>query len=68
MLRFRGVGFEGVFCSPRGVGATALDGMFLAFVGVVCVDPARDGDPATDPLADRFIPAELAARDRSRYE
>ena len=68
ILRLRGVDFDGVFCSPRGVGATALEGVFLTFVGVVCADPAREGDPATDVLADRFSPTELAARDRSRYE
>lgn len=68
MLRFNGVDFDGVFCSPRGVGATALEGVFLGLVGVVCVEPALDGDPTTDTLADRLTLAELAARDRSRYE
>lgn len=68
MLRFKGVDFEGVFWRPRGVGATALEGVFLTLVGVVCVEPAREGDPATDTLADRLRLAELAARDRSRYE
>jgi hypothetical protein len=71
MLRFKGVDLEGVFCSPRGVGATALEGVFLVaapFVGVVCAEPAREGVPGTDTLAERLILAELAARDRSRYE
>lgn len=71
ILRFKGVDFEGVFCSPRGVGATALEGVFLAaapFVGVVCAEPAREGVPGTDTLAERLIPVELELRDRSRYE
>lgn len=71
ILRFKGVDFEGVFCSPRGVGADALEGVFLAvmpFVGVACVEPARDGVPATDPVAERLRPVELDMRDRSRYE
>lgn len=68
MLRFNGVDFEGVFCSPRGVGATALAGLSLAFVGVVLAELTRDGDPATDTLPDRLTLAELAVRDRSRYE
>lgn len=71
ILRFKGVDFEGVFCSPRGVGATALEAVFLAavpFVGVVCVELARDGVPGTDPLAEGFRPVELDVRDRSRYE
>lgn len=71
ILRFKGVDFEGVFCSPRGVGATALEGVFLAvapFVGVVCVEPAREGVPGTDPLAERLRPVELGMSDRSRYE
>ena len=71
ILRFKGVDLEGVFCSPRGVGATALEGVSLAvppFVGVVCVEPAREGVPGTDPLVERLRPAELDVRDRSRYE
>jgi hypothetical protein len=67
MLRFRGVDFEGVFCSPRGVGATALEGVFLALVGVVVAELVREGDPATDTLADLLMLAELVAKDRSRY-
>jgi hypothetical protein len=38
MLRFKGVDFEGVFCSPRGVGATAFEGVFLDLVGVVLAE------------------------------
>lgn len=71
ILRFNGVGFDGVFCSPRGVSAIALEGVFLTiapFVGVVGAEPARDGVPGTEALADRLILAELAASDRSRYE
>jgi len=70
MLRFKGVDFEGVFCSPRGVGAAALEGVFLAaLVGVVFAElMMRVGDPDTDPLADRLMPAELVVKDRSRYE
>jgi hypothetical protein len=71
ILRFKGVDFEGVFCSPRGVGATALEGVFLdaaPFVGVVCAELAREGVPGADPFVERLRPAELAARDRSRYE
>lgn len=67
MLRFKGVDFEGVFCSPRGVGATALEGVFLALVGVVVAELVREGDPATDTLADLLMLAELVAKDRSRY-
>jgi hypothetical protein len=37
------------------------------FVGVVCVEPAREGVPGTDPLAERLRPVELDMSDRSRY-
>jgi hypothetical protein len=36
-----------------------------ALVGVVWVELARDGDPATEPLAERFMPDELAESDLS---
>lgn len=71
ILRFKGVDLEGVFCSPRVVGPTALEGVFLAavpFVGVVCAEPAREGVPGTDPFTERLILVELDVRDRSRYE
>jgi hypothetical protein len=70
ILLFSGVDFEGECWSPRGVGATIFVGLFLAgvpFVGVVCVEPARDGVPGAEPLTERLRPAELAVRDRSRY-
>lgn len=66
-LLFKGVDLEGVFWSPRGVGA-ALEGLFLtadALLGVVFAE--RGGVPETEPLAERLTPAELAERDRSRY-
>lgn len=69
-LLFRGVDLEGVFWSPRGVGA-GFEGVFPvpdALVGVVWAEAARYGVPETEPLAERLIPAELAERDRSRYE
>lgn len=65
-LRFNGVDLDGVFWRPRGVGAT-LDGVFPVLVGVVCVEPALDGVPGTEPLAERLMPTELAERDLSRY-
>lgn len=69
-LRFKGVDLEGVFWRPRGVGA-ALEGVFalaVVFLGVVCAEAVREGVPETEPLADRLRPAELAERERSRYE
>ena len=68
-LLFSGVDFEGVFCSARGVGA-AFEGVrpTVALTGVFCEDAARGGVPATEPLADLLIPAELDASERSRYE
>lgn len=69
-LLFKGVDFEGVFCSARGVGA-AFEGVLPptnALVGVVCAEAVRAGVPATEPLADRLMPVELDERDRSRYE
>lgn len=38
-----------------------------ALEGVVCVEGERCGVPGTEQLAERLIPAELAARDLSRY-
>lgn len=66
-LRFNGVDLDGVFWRPRGVGA-ALEGVlvFPVLVGVVCVEPALEGVPGTEPLAERLIPAELAERELSR--
>lgn len=64
-LRFNGVDLDGVFWRPRGVGA-ALEGVLRVLVGVVCVDPDLDGVPGIEPLAERFIPAELAERELSR--
>lgn len=68
-LLFSGVDLEGVFWRPRGVGAALLGDRVRAeaLVGVVCPDAARDGEPATDPLAERFIPVELAERDLSSH-
>jgi hypothetical protein len=71
ILLFNGVDFEGECCSPRGVGATIFVGLVMAaapFVGVVWVEPARDGVPGAEPLAERLGPVELVVRDRSRYE
>jgi hypothetical protein len=65
-LRFNGVDLDGVFWRPRGVGA-ALEGVFPVLVGVVCVEPALEGVPGIEPLAERLIPAELAERELSRY-
>lgn len=67
-LLFNGVDFEGVFCSALGVGA-AFEGVrppTVALAGVFCAEAARGGVPATEPLAGRFRPAELDARERSR--
>lgn len=68
-LRFKGVDLEGLFWRPRGVG-TALEGVFAlaVLIGVVCAEAVREGVPETEPLADRLRPAELAERERSRYE
>jgi hypothetical protein len=68
-LLFSGVDLEGVFWRPRGVGATFVGDCARvdALVGVILEAPDRDGEPATDPLAERFIPVEMAERDLSRY-
>lgn len=48
-----------------------MDGVFLAaaaLAGVAWADEARLGVPETEPLAERLRLAELAERDRSKYE
>lgn len=68
---FKGVDLVGVFWRPRGVAAAALDGVRVgldSLVGVDGVEPVREGVPGTEPLAERFVPAVLDDRERSRKE
>ena len=68
---FKGVDLLGVFWRPRGVATAALDGVRVgldSFVGVDGVEPVREGVPGAEPLADRFVPAVLEVKERSRKE